>query len=267
MPPRKRAAVPAGLVAFASALADATGPILRKHFRAGGAVEDKADGSPVTQADRAAERALRRRIRQAYPDHGIRGEEFGDERTDAEYLWVLDPIDGTRSFLSGKPVFTTLIGLLRRGNPVLGVIDQPVTRERWVGAAGKATWNGRAAKVRPCKRMADAVHFTTGPEWYKGRDKAAYQRLTAAVRMTMYSTDAYAFGLVASGHADLVVEAGLQPHDFCALIPVIEGAGGIITDWQGGRPDPHKPCNIVAAGDVRVHREALTVLGAPPKRG
>ena len=143
--------VPPELVAFAAKLADATGPVLRKHFRAGGAVEAKADGSPVTVADYEAEQALRRRIARTYPAHGICGEEFGTERGDAEYLWVLDPIDGTRSFVTGKPVFTTLIALLHRGAPVLGVIDQPITRERWVGARGQATLNGRKLRVRACR--------------------------------------------------------------------------------------------------------------------
>jgi inositol-phosphate phosphatase/L-galactose 1-phosphate phosphatase/histidinol-phosphatase len=249
------------LTAFALDLADIAGPIVRRHFRAGGAITIKADGSPVTEADRAVEQAMRDAIRSAYPGHGILGEEFSDTAPDADWVWVLDPIDGTRSFITGKPVFATLIGLARYGKPVLGIIDQAITGERWLGVTGAVTTlNDAPARVRPCEGLGQAALYTAGPEWFQGPDRKAFERLHHEVLITQYSADAYAFGLLASGHVDLAVECGLKPYDYWALIPVIQGAGGIITDWAGDPLTLKSSGNVLAAGDHQVHRRAIATL-------
>ena len=249
------------LTGFALDLAEIARPIVRRHFRAGAAITTKADGSPVTEADRAVEQAMREAIGSAYPDHGIVGEEFGDTAPDAEWVWVLDPIDGTRSFITGKPVFATLIGLAHYGQPVLGIIDQAIMGERWLGVTGAATTlNDAPARVRPCEALAQAALYTAGPEWFLGADREAFDRLHHEVLITQYSADAYAFGLLASGQVDLAVECGLKPYDYWALIPVIEGAGGVITDWSGDPLTLKSPGKVLAAGDQQVHRRAIATL-------
>jgi inositol-phosphate phosphatase / L-galactose 1-phosphate phosphatase / histidinol-phosphatase len=252
----------AELVAFAHRLADVAGGIIRRYWRQPIAVETKADDSPVTIADREAEQALRELIRTTWPGHGIAGEEFAHERVDAELVWCLDPIDGTKSFIIGRPLFGTLIALARAGQPILGVIDQCVLGERWVGVAGEpTTWNGRPARIRPCPGLAEAVLSTTSPQMFRGPvERAAFARIERAVRLPMYGGDCYGYGLLALGCVDLIVEAGLSPHDFMALLPVIEGAGGIITDWQGRPLRPGADGRVVAAGDRRVHAAAITLL-------
>lgn len=255
------AAFPAEALALAGRLADAAGAVIRPHFRTGVAIVDKADESPVTIADRDAEAAIRTLIEDAFPDHGILGEEHGSVRLDAEFVWVLDPIDGTKAFISGLPVFGTLIALLQGGRPVLGVIDQPITGERWLGAQGHGTTlNGRPVRTRPCERLDRATLFATAPDMFKGPEIEAFERLRTSVKLMRWGADCYATAMVASGHADLVVESSLQTYDFCALVPVIEGAGGIATDWDGRplRIDSGKRSAI--AGDVRAHAAALERL-------
>jgi inositol-phosphate phosphatase/L-galactose 1-phosphate phosphatase/histidinol-phosphatase len=246
---------------FALRLADAAGAVVRKYYRAALAVESKADASPVTIADREAEQVLRAMIRAACPDHGIEGEEFPGERLDAEFVWRLDPIDGTKSFVVGRPLFGTLIALTRAGRPILGVIDQCVLQERWVGAAGeRSTWNGQPIQVRPCPTLEQAVLSVTSPQMFSAAQRAAMARLEQAVRFPVYGGDCYAYGLLAMGTVDLIVEADLDVHDFMALVPVIEGAGGLVTDWQGAALSPASDGRIVAAGDPRVHERALKLL-------
>lgn len=255
------AACPQAYIDFAHELADASGAIIRGHFRTPFPVEDKDDASPVTVADREAERAMRELIAQRCPGHGIVGEEFGNHRPDAAEVWVLDPIDGTRAFVAGKPIFGTLIALLRDGRPVLGVIDQPVLGERWVGAAGVGSRFCReAARTRSCGGIDRAILNTTSPALFAGADREAFTRLSESVRSTTYGGDCYAYGLLASGHIDLVVEAGLKTYDFCALVPVVDGAGGRITDWTGRPLGPDSDGRVIAAGDPRVHEEALELL-------
>jgi histidinol-phosphatase len=239
------APVDAALIAFANELADAAGPIVRRYFRQGVAVDDKADTSPVTVADREAELALRALIQQRFPEHGILGEEHGSHRTDAERVWVLDPIDGTKSFISGVPLFGTLIALVERGLPVLGVIDQPISRERWIGAQGhRSTLNGAAISTRACAGLGAATLFATSPDMFKDAEAEGFQRLKSAVKLARFGGDCYAYGLLAAGFVDLVVEAGLKPYDYAALVPVITGAGGSMTDWQG------KPLTLASDGRV-----------------
>jgi inositol-phosphate phosphatase/L-galactose 1-phosphate phosphatase/histidinol-phosphatase len=253
--------VTAAHLALAGELADAAGAIIRRYFRQPIAIDDKSDLTPVTIADREAEAAMRRLIEARFPDHGIFGEEEGRTRPDAEYQWVLDPIDGTKSFISGVPLFGTLIALTCRQRPVLGIIDQPVAGERWIGASGHpSTLNGRAIRTRPCTELGRATLFTTAPELFKGAEAEAFQRLRAASKLTRYGTDCYAYALVATGFIDLVVESGLKPYDFCALIPVIEGAGGSVTDWQGRPLDLASDGHAVAAGDARLAAAARALL-------
>jgi inositol-phosphate phosphatase/L-galactose 1-phosphate phosphatase/histidinol-phosphatase len=254
-------ACPPELLAVANRLADAAGAVLRRHFRTPFAIDDKADASPVTIADRDAEAAMRAIIAESCPGHGVLGEEHGADRLEAEWLWVLDPIDGTRAFITGKPSFGTLVALLHRGRPVLGIIDQPITNERWVGAAGRETvLNGKPIAVRRCPDLAHAYLYTTAPELFVGADEAPWRRIHDAVKHPRYGADCYAYGLVALGCVDLVVETTLKPYDYCALIPVIEGAGGIVTDWHGAPLGLGSDGRVIAAGDARVHAQAMALL-------
>ena len=248
-------------LAFALHLADAAGEVIRPYFRKPLAVRDKPDLTPVTAADRAAEQTMRGLIERHFPAHGILGEEFGREREDAEFVWVLDPIDGTKSFISGVPLFGTLIALTREGRPILGIIDQPISRERWVGASGHpTTLNGVPIRCRPCPALAAATLFATTPDMFKGDDAASFARVSAAVKLVRYGADCYAYGLLAAGFVDLVLEASLRPYDFCAMVPVVEGAGGVATDWRGGSLDLAADGRVLVAGDRRAHEAALALL-------
>jgi len=254
-------ACPPELVALANDMADAAGAVARHYFRTPIAIDTKPDSSPVTIADRESEAAMRALLGQRAPGHGIYGEEMGASRTDAEFVWVLDPIDGTKAFITGKPSFGILIALLHRGVPVLGIIDQPVTRERWLGAAGRpTTLNGQPARVRAGAALDKAVLYATAPEMFKGADAAAWETIRRKVGLVRYGADCYAYGLLASGFVDLVIEASLQPYDYCALVSVIAGAGGIITDWHGGALGLASEGRVVAAGDARLHAQALVAL-------
>jgi inositol-phosphate phosphatase/L-galactose 1-phosphate phosphatase/histidinol-phosphatase len=246
---------------LAERMADRVRPLLAQAFRDEIRFDLKEDASPVTAADRAAEREMRSVIAAECPDHGILGEEHGSERLDAAWVWVIDPIDGTKSFVSGKPLFGTLIALLRDGRPVLGVIEMPALAERWVGVAGRpTTWNGRPVTARACATLADAWLYATSPQMFVGEDAAAFERLRRTTFATLYGADLYAYGLLARGRIDLVCEASLKPYDYCAAVPVIEGAGGRITDWQGRALGLDSDGRVLAAGDARCHAAALATL-------
>jgi len=246
---------------LAAELADAAGAAIRPHFRTRLTVDDKADLSPVTVADRGAEAAMRRLIGARFPGHGIIGEEYGRERDDAEFVWVLDPIDGTKSFISGVPLFGTLIALAQRGRPILGIIDQPISRERWVGAEGReTTHNGTPIRCRECPTIAAATVFATTPDMFKGPDAAAFARAAGAAKLVRFGADCYAYGLVALGFADLVIEASLNAYDFGPMGPIVEGAGGIVTDWRGAPLGLASDGRVVIAGDARAHSQALALL-------
>lgn len=253
---------PETLVALALRLADAARTVIRGYFRQPVTVHDKADASPVTVADREAEAAMRRLIEEAAPDHGIFGEEYGAVRTDADWVWVLDPVDGTKAFITGKPSFGTLIALLHHGKPVLGIIDQAILDERWLGVTGRpTTLNGAPIRVRACPDLALASLYATAPEMFHGADVAPWEALRAAVKLPRYGADCYAYGLLAAGFVDLVVEASLQPYDYLPLVAIVEGAGGLLTDWQGSRLGLGSDGRVVAAGDARCHQTALAILG------
>jgi myo-inositol-1(or 4)-monophosphatase len=250
---------------FVDELATISGEAIRPFFRTALGVENKSRTGvfdPVTVADRAAETAMRMLIRKTFPAHGIIGEEFGDERADASYVWVLDPIDGTKSFISGLPVWGTLIGLMKDGAPVYGMMHQPFMGERFTGDGASAHYRGPAGErrllARTCKDLSEAVLFTTSPLLMSEDERGRFHKVERAARLTRYGGDCYAYGMVAAGHIDLVIEAGLKPHDIVALIPIIEGAGGIVTDWSGGPAT--KGGRILAAGDRRVHAETLRLL-------
>jgi inositol-phosphate phosphatase / L-galactose 1-phosphate phosphatase / histidinol-phosphatase len=248
-------------LALANELADAAGTAIRPYFRTPLVVDDKADLSPVTVADRAAEETMRRLIAARFPEHGIIGEEYGREREDAEFVWVLDPIDGTKAFISGLPLFGTLIALTQHGKPIVGVIDQPISRERWTGAIGRATTlNGAPLRCRASPGIAAATIFATTPDMFKGADADAFKRAASAAKLVRYGADCYAAGLLALGCIDMVIEAELKPYDYSALIPVVEGAGGIATDWSGAPLDLNSDGRVIFAGDKRTHSDALALL-------
>ena len=252
---------PADLIALAETMADGAAEIAKKFYRADYAVDRKSDTSPVTQADRDIETLMRDMIAQQYPDHGIWGEEHGTHNLDAEWVWVLDPIDGTKAFMSGMPSFATLIGLLHRGVPVLGIIDQAITGDRWLGASGRSTlMNGRKITTRACKNLDRAFLKATAPDMFIGADAANFFRLSGMVGTTAYGGDAFNYGLLASGYLDLVVEASTKPHDFIALVPVLQGAGGTITDWQGKALGLESDGRILASGDSRLHETVRNIF-------
>lgn len=243
-------------IALAHALADAAGAVIRPYFRARFVQEAKADASPVTQADREAEEAIRALIEEHRPGDGIIGEEYGAARADAERVWVLDPIDGTRAFIGGRPIFGTLIALMIEGHPVLGVIDQPISGERWIGAAGRPTrFNGKPASTRACPELSRALFATTAP-WFCG----GFEALRSAAGDTLLGGDCYNYALLASGHGDLVVEEGLKLHDWAALLPVVEGAGGRMTDWRGQSLHKGSDGRVVAVGDPALLPQVLELL-------
>ncbi|HKA81756.1 MAG TPA: histidinol-phosphatase [Xanthobacteraceae bacterium] len=250
--------------AFVNELASVSGETILPFFRTSLGIEDKGSGrfDPVTAADRAAEAAMRTLIHRSFPDHGIVGEEYGDERPDAEYVWVLDPIDGTKSFISGMPAWGTLIALMHFGEPVFGMMHQPFIRERFSGNGGAARYRGPAGDrnlmVRPCRTLAEAVMFTTSPLLMNSKDRRAFGRVEQAVRLSRYGGDCYAYCMLAAGHVDLVIETDLKPYDIVALIPIIAGAGGVVTSWEGG--PAHSGGRVVAAGDRRVHEAAIKML-------
>ncbi|WP_422368897.1 histidinol-phosphatase [Pelagibius sp.] len=258
---------PQEFVDLAGRLAEAARAIARQYFRQGLAIEDKPDESPVTLADREAEAAMRKLIGAAFPGHGIFGEEFGVENPEAEFVWVLDPIDGTKRFITGNPLFGSLIALLHKQKPVLGVIDMPILEERWLGVAGRPTTftdrqGSREARVRPCPGLDQATVLSTAPEMFQGADGPAFQRLRQSAKLTLYGGDCFNYGLLASGFADIVIEADLAPYDYLAHTAIITGAGGIVTDWQGAALNLKSDGRVLCAGNAACHADAIKLLAA-----
>ncbi len=257
--------------AFVARLADVAGETILPFFRSALGAQNKANVGafdPVTEADRAAEVAMRRQIEAQFPAHGIVGEEFGATREDAPYVWVLDPIDGTKSFISGLPMWGTLIGLKHNGRPCYGMMSQPFTRERFFGDGAASWWTGpahrgsgrerRRLRTRACADVSEATVMTTSPRLFSADKRAAYERVESRARIPRYGGDCYAYCALAAGHVDLVIEDGLNAYDIVALIPIIEGAGGVVTTWDGG--DASGGGSIIAAGDVRAHEQAMKLL-------
>jgi len=253
-------------VAGAQAALDASGAAIRPYFRAGTLADDKSDESPVTVADRKAEEVLRTALLAAFPDCGIIGEEFPPHRPEQKYTWVIDPIDGTRAFITGRTSFCTLLGLLEDGVPVLGFIDQPVTRERfWGGRGVAASFTGPFGGVMGTRQnatLAGAEFSATAPEMFSPEQMLRLDRLKSAAKRVYWGGDAYAYGLLALGQIDVVAECSLKPWDWAALAPVVEAAGGTVTDWSGralklGVTEG----DVVASANAALHREALAALG------
>ena len=249
---------------FVNELAKISGETILPFFRTSLEIENKKPGGfdPVTAADRAAEARMRAEITKVFPEHGILGEEFGAEKTSSEYVWVLDPIDGTKSFIAGMLAWGTLIGLMRSGEPVYGMMHQAFTREHFSGDGGAAHYRGptgnRDLHVRDCASLKDAVLFTTSPLLMNKADRAAFGKVENAVKLSRYGGDCYAYCMLAAGHIDLIIETEIKPHDIVPLIPIIAGAGGIVTTWEGGPAQAGG--RIVVAGDKRVHENAMEML-------
>jgi myo-inositol-1(or 4)-monophosphatase len=251
---------------FLDKIADAADAATLPLFRSGLAVDAKsavgAEFDPVTEADRAAERAMRAVIADAFPDHGIAGEEYGLTNAGARDMWHLDPIDGTRQFITGVPLWGTMAGYARDGSPVSGVISQPFTRERFYGGPEGAYYRGpgglTAMRTKRCDSLADAWLFTTSPHLYRGPQAEALDRLRAAVRLTRYGLDCYAFALLALGAVDIVIETGLQDYDIVPIVPIVEAAGGAVVLWSGERATTGG--DVLAVGDARLLGPVLALL-------
>ena len=251
-------------ISLALRLADAAGEAIRPHFRAGLVSERKGDASPVTVADRAAEEAMRRILTAEVPQDGVAGEEFGASEGRSGRQWVLDPIDGTTAFLAGRATFGTLIALLVDGFPVLGVIDQPVLQERWLGVAGEGTTlNGQPVWSRTCPELSHAALATTGPHYFTQDQGDVFMTLAQATdhRRMIMGGDCYNYAMLASGHLDVVCEAGLKLHDFAALVPVVEGAGGLMCDWNGEPLHARSDGHVLALGDPARLEDVLEAMG------
>ncbi|WP_428426227.1 histidinol-phosphatase [Pararhizobium sp.] len=249
---------------FFDRLADAAKAQTLPRFRTGISVANKeaAGFDPVTEGDRAAETAIRALIEAHFHEHGILGEEFGNVRLDHDYVWVIDPIDGTRAFISGLPVWGTLIGLYYKGEAVMGLMDQPFTGERYFADGKNTHYRGpgedKIVSTRPCADLSQAIMFTTSPHLYTGDIKTRFEAVQSKVQLARYGCDCYAFALLAAGHIDLVIECGLKPYDVGGIIPLIEQAGGIITDWNGGPAEMGG--EVIAAGSAEIHAQALAIL-------
>ncbi|BCL75639.1 histidinol-phosphatase [Jeongeupia sp. HS-3] len=251
-------------LALAQQLADASAEVIRRYYRSNFTIIDKDDDSPVTQADREAEQVMRALIEVHRPQDGIIGEEFGEQNADADWVWVLDPVDGTKSFTVGRPLFVTLIGLMYRGEPVLGVINQPISGDRWIGGVGvPTTLNGVAVSSSDVGVLAGAIIATTGPE-YLPRARPTFESLAKRSRYQIYGGDGYLYAQLASGWLQLVIEEGLKLHDFAALAPVINAAGGKMTDWQGRPLHRHSEGCVLAAANATLHAAVLPELAALP---
>ncbi|MCP4394654.1 MAG: histidinol-phosphatase [Alphaproteobacteria bacterium] len=248
---------------LAMKMADASGEVIRHFYRRPIAIDMKEDESPVTLADRKAEAVIRNIIEKKLPGHGFIGEELGSFDTDSKYVWVVDPIDGTKSFISGLPTFGTLISLVREGEPVIGIIDQPILGERWIGVQSQPTrFNGKIVKTRKCEEITNASLYASGPDMFVGGNARLFDNLSRVVRQTRYGYDCYAYAMLASGFVDVVCEADMKFYDYAALIPIIEGAGGVMSDWDGNTLTAESDGRILAVGDERLKDIALSRLAS-----
>lgn len=249
---------------LACCLADAAGEVIRRHFRTPFAVETKSDLSPVTIADREAEQAMRAILAREVPDHRIIGEEHGRDHGVDGWVWVLDPIDGTKMFVTGRPMFGTLIGLLHNGRPVLSVVDQPITGDRWVGGRGMgAFFNGRRIRARHRGHLSGIIGSTTSPEMFATQaDQAAWSALRAHAAFWVWGGDCIGYALLASGFADLVLEARLEVYDYLPLVPLLEEAGACIGDWQGRPLTLDSDGHVLAACDPELFEQAVAAMAA-----
>lgn len=251
-------------VRYANEMADSSAEIIKNYFRKPITVDDKKDASPVTIADKESEACIRKIIETNFPDHGIIGEEYGSYQENRPFTWVIDPIDGTKAFISGKPSFGTLIALLHNGKPILGIINQPITKERWLGVSGSPSlFNNSPIKTRACNKIEQATLYTTDPDIFNKSEKPLFNNLAQKVKLLRYGADCYAYGLLALGFVDIVCESSLKIYDFAALIPIIEGAGGMITDWNGKALDINNQSGqALALGDKNLFDKTAKLLKA-----
>ena len=257
LPPRSE------LVTFAERCADAARAIVIPRYRARVPVDYKSDASPVTEVDRAVETRIRELVRETYPNHSVIGEEYGADERPGALCWIIDPIDGTKSFVTGRPLFGTLLGLLCNGVPVMGVLDAPVLGERWIGASGApTTLNG--ARVSACvkTRLPESNLSATSVDMFDDVERVRFDALGKEVKFRVFGGDCYAYGLLASGHIDIVVEASMNPYDYLPLVPIVNGAGGVVSDWCG---EPlslaSKSGRVLAAGSATLHHACVGILG------
>ena len=248
-------------VIFGERLAEASGKIIRERFNKNRLVQYKDDGSPVTSADKDAETVMRDMIMVEYPNHGILGEENKSWQIGSEYLWVLDPIDGTKNFASGFYNFGTLIALVIGGHFALGIINQPVLNQCWIGVAGRGTlFNGDLTETRECSELGEAWMCSTTPNMFRGSKENGYKKLSSNVKHSIFGSDCIGYAMLSCGQIDIVCEAQLKPWDFAAHIPIIEGAGGMITDWSGKKLTLESSGEVLAAGSEELHKQAVLVL-------
>lgn len=246
----------------ANRFADISRAIVRDEIHQKRVVTVKSDATPVTPTDQKIERALRKAIEQTYPEHGIVGEEYDDQNSGADYVWVLDPIDGTMAFIAGLPTFSTLISLTWRGSPILGIMDSPITQERWIGVDEiGSTLNGKTIRSRSCKKLNHAFAHTSSPLYFTTKnDIASYDRIVSSVEFTIFGGGCHAFGRVADGYIDVAFETAHDIHDYLALVPIIRNAGGVISDWQGNPLTLNSGPQFLASGDPEVHSQAMNIL-------
>jgi inositol-phosphate phosphatase / L-galactose 1-phosphate phosphatase / histidinol-phosphatase len=254
------------IIDFANHLADLSAVTIKKYFRKDFGEQNKLNNTPVTIADKETEEVIRKAIRKKFPDHGIIGEEMEDTDIDADYKWVIDPIDGTTSFVIGKPIFGTLIALTYKGEALLGIINQPITGERWVGIKGeKAKLNNKIIQTRKCENLRDAILCTTSPVFFKSINSKIFKAITARTKYqkfggAIYGGDCYLFGLLALGFIDVVIEYGLNNYDYMALIPIVKSAGGVITDWKGAELEMKSGGMVLACGDAVLHKKIVQLI-------
>ncbi len=254
------------IIKFANYLADISQPIAQKYYRLNNGEISKEDDSPVTKADREIEEIIRQKISQKFPDHGIIGEEFGDIKTDAEFVWILDPIDGTSSFIVGRPTFGTLIALTYRGKAILGIMNQPINNERWVGIAENGSYfNGKKIRSRNCVEIENSVMCSSSSFHFKNDDELILKKLSAATKYQkiggiIYGGDCYSYACLASGFVDIVIDPGLKVYDYAALIPIIEMAGGVVSDWHGKDLELKSNVKLLASANAELHQKALKII-------
>lgn len=253
--------VPDAYLRLAHRLADAAGEIVRPRFRTAFSSELKEDNSPVTEVDTAVETRLREIVAEEQPGHGFIGEEFADDKADAEFAWVVDPIDGTVAFMCGTPLFGTLIALRHGGDYVLGLVDQPISRERWIGADGHgASFNGQAIRTRACPAIGDAVVTTSGPDDYAHVEFPTMRPIHQAARWVLYGSNSYDYGMLAMGLQDITVDAQMGEHDFAAPAALIRNAGGATCDWEGRPLGAGSDGRILMVGDAALVAPCLELL-------
>ncbi len=254
------------IINFANHLADLSSEIAKKYFRVPNGEITKEDDSPVTKADREIEKIIREQIEKKFPDHGIIGEEYDDRNSGADFVWILDPIDGTSSFIIGRPIFGTLIALTYKGKSILGIMNQPITSERWIGIAGQSTThNGVKIKTRNCQNIGDAVMCASSSFHFQDGDEEILKKISALTKYQkiggiIYGGDCYSYASLASGFVDIVIDPGLKVYDYAALIPIIEMAGGVVTDWEGKDLGLRSGVKIIASATKELHLEALKLL-------